>query len=210
MYFQTAPDSWGWGEYAGGVAILFGEDSIHWYIPYCLNYWPTFPVDLPSETEKIWRITLTRNLGVPRISIACNNKEFVDVELSDDLCAQNDWRSIWTKKIVGFRFDDYDRASVSYRIGKYCKRNLTDMDFFTVIQCEMIKHELDTFHQQLYPLVFYPLAKCNLQLIQIIILARRLYFTYQPSNDMICTGQIFEQTQSPLIVNSVTPQSAMS
>ena len=117
VYFRTAEEN-----KAGGFRLYLTSPP-RYFLSYCAS--AEFPVDLPSDPDKIWTVTLTRS-SVIRIKIRCNYKEVLNVVLSDTLCGSNDWSSVWTsgtvKKIVFS--SKYDTASEFYRPGKmqhyYC------------------------------------------------------------------------------------------
>ena len=79
-----------------------------------------FPTDLPSERDKVWKISLTRNLGEIRVVVHCNNKEVVNVVLSDTVCTKFDqWNTHWSRDVEKMMFDFKDTASDFYRAGKH-------------------------------------------------------------------------------------------
>ena len=76
-----------------------------------------FPTDLPSETVKIWKVTLSRTSDI-RLQIQCNNIEVVDVVLSDTTCADTiDWRTNWNGNVKKIMFKDKDEGSDYYKPG---------------------------------------------------------------------------------------------
>ena len=80
-----------------------------------------FPTALPSETDKIWRITLTRTSGV-RLVIHCNNKEVLNEVLSGITCSkiyETAWSTYWARDVEKIRFPSGNNvASDFYRPGK--------------------------------------------------------------------------------------------
>ena len=79
-----------------------------------------FPIDLPSETDKVWTISLTRNSGEIRVVVHCNNKEVVNVVLSDTVCTSFDqWNTYWSRDVEVMWFASQDTASDYYRAGKH-------------------------------------------------------------------------------------------
>ena len=79
-----------------------------------------FPTDLPSERDKVLTISLTRNSGEIRVVVHCNNKEVVNVVLSDIVCTKFDqWNTYWSRDVEKMRFDFQDTASDFYRAGKH-------------------------------------------------------------------------------------------
>ena len=114
MYFYNAGTS-----FAGGVFLHFSPHP--WYrIIYCTSttYWPNFPTHLPSETDKVWTISLTRTAGKKGLVITCNDKEVLNVVLSDTTCARSDWNNIWNKDVKKILFLSSDTASDYYTPGK--------------------------------------------------------------------------------------------
>ena len=110
-------------EDVGGVEIYF-TSTPQYYLPYC-NYSKTnFPSNLPSEVDKIWRITLDKTAGI-RLKIDCNGVEVVNILMSDDTCRDSDWREYWrdywSRDVEKMYFSVSDTASDYYRAGKQGK-----------------------------------------------------------------------------------------
>ena len=79
-----------------------------------------FPHDLPSETDKIWMISLARTTSI-RLVIHCKNVEVLNVVLSDTTCTNEDidsWSSRWSSEIVNIKFTDKSKASDYYKQGQ--------------------------------------------------------------------------------------------
>ena len=113
MLFYTAG-----GYSAGGVSLSFTSPPQYW-LSWCSTSYTNFPTALPAETDKIWKLTLTRTSGTVRIIIHCNNKEVLNVLLSDTICSRNSWKSLWSKDVEKIKFDNQDdTASDYYRRGK--------------------------------------------------------------------------------------------
>ena len=105
------------GDKAGGVHLYF-TSTIQYLISWCISY-TNFPTELPSDNNKIWRITLTRTSGI-RLVIHCNNKEVLNVVISDTSCSQKDKFSNWNAEVAKIMFSSSDTASDFYRAaGKY-------------------------------------------------------------------------------------------
>ena len=113
VYFYTAG-----GEYAGGVSLYFTSPPHYWLI-YCSS-WTIFPTSLPTETDKIWKITLTRTSGTVSVIIHCNNKEVLNVVPSSTTCSQSIWY-YWSRDVEKIQFSRTDTASDYYRPGKQVK-----------------------------------------------------------------------------------------
>ena len=75
----------------------------------------TFPTALPSATEKIWKITLTKTSGI-RLVIHCNDVEVINVLMSDSTCSYSGWNSKWGKDIEKIMFRSADTASDFYSL----------------------------------------------------------------------------------------------
>ena len=99
------------GDDAGGVGFKFSHSLSYRLYP-CTGY-VEFPEEVPTETDKVWRITLSRILGL-KLVVHCNDVEVLNVMTSDSTCA--DWASFWTDKVAKISFlSDYDTASDFYR-----------------------------------------------------------------------------------------------
>ena len=102
---------------AGGLVLSFTSPPQYW-LGYCNTSLTDFPTTLPSETDKVWTITLTRSSGTPSLVIHCNNKEVLNVMLSDSTCDISYWDSYWSKDVEKIKFLSHDTASDYYRPGK--------------------------------------------------------------------------------------------
>ena len=100
---------------AGDVDLRFSSPP-QYRLYYCDNSWTNFPTDLPSETEKVWTITNSRVSGEIRVVIHCNDKEVLNVVLSDTTCSYSRWSERWSRDVDMIRF--FDTASDYYRPGK--------------------------------------------------------------------------------------------
>ena len=72
---------------------------------------------LPSETDKIWRITLSRtsNTGL-QIQLQCNDGEIFNIQISDSECTMNsDWRQHWSKLVAKIKFEDTNTVKQYYK-----------------------------------------------------------------------------------------------
>ena len=115
MFFYTAG-----GDSAGGFFLYFTSPP-QYGLDYCSTSWTNFPTALPTETDKIWTITLTRTSGTVRVIIHCNNKEVLNVVLSDTTCSYSSWSTDWSRDVESILFHSYDTASDFYRPGKQIK-----------------------------------------------------------------------------------------
>ena len=76
-----------------------------------------FSTDLPTETDKIWKVTLSRTQDI-RIQIQCNNIELVNMVLSDEKCADSEWRTKWNRNVKKIMFTAKDKGSKYYKQGE--------------------------------------------------------------------------------------------
>ena len=102
-------------EGAAGVDIYFTSTPRYWLL-YC-SYSTNFPSNLPSEVDKIWRITLDKTAGI-RLKIHCNGVEVVNILISDNTCDRSDWRKYWSRDVEYIFFLGSDTASEYYRAGE--------------------------------------------------------------------------------------------
>ena len=83
-------------EDVGGVEIYF-YSTPQYKLYYC-TYRNNFPSNLPSEVDKIWRITFDKTAGI-RFKIHCNGVEVVNFLLPDNTCGDSyrrrDLKNIW-------------------------------------------------------------------------------------------------------------------
>ena len=102
VYFYTSQD-----HEAGGVEIYF-RPSPDYYLHNCHESWTQFHTDLPADNDKVWRITLTRSIRTSgiRLVIHCNDKEVVNVLMSDSACGASQWNNYWNKEIKKIKFSN--------------------------------------------------------------------------------------------------------
>ena len=111
MWFYTTE-----GEYAGKVEILFTSTPLY-RLSSCLSYFTNFPSYLPSEVDKIWRITLDKTAGI-RLKIHCNGVEVLNILMSGRTCDRYS-ENYWGRDVERIYFDPgYDTASDYYRAGQ--------------------------------------------------------------------------------------------
>ena len=102
---------------AGGVGIYFFSTPQYW-LSWCSSYSTNFPSNLPSEVDKIWRITLDKTAGI-RLKMHCNGVEVLNTLLSDNTCSDSKWRNYWSRDVEKIYFNPtYDTASDYYRAGQ--------------------------------------------------------------------------------------------
>ena len=106
------------GIYAGGIIIVFSSPPKFWF-GYC-THGTNFPTDLPTETDKVWQITFTKSSGVIGVTILCNDKQVINMVVSDSTCTRSEWSNRWdiNKTIAKILFQVVDTASDYYRPGK--------------------------------------------------------------------------------------------
>ena len=115
LYLYTAEEEF---RNAGGVELRFTTPP-QYYLRYCTSKSADLPTDLPTETDKIWTIILTRTSDV-RLTIYCNNKEVLNVLMSENTCSYSDWSTYWSRDVGKIRFTStHDTASDYYRTGKF-------------------------------------------------------------------------------------------
>ena len=102
-------------ERAGAVEILFSSTP-QYYLFYC-TYRTNFTSNLPSEVDKIWRITLDKTAGI-RVKIHCNGVEVLNFLLSDNTCGRSSLREYWSRDVEYIHFIGSDTASDYYRAGQ--------------------------------------------------------------------------------------------
>ena len=90
---------------AAGVTIAFYSPP-KYALWHCLQ-WFTFPDTLPSDAEKVWKITLNKTSGI-RFVIHCNDIEVVNVLVSDYTC------NSWNRDVDTIEFESSDTASDFY------------------------------------------------------------------------------------------------
>ena len=101
---------------AGGVSLFFTSPP-QYQLTKCSRDATNFPTPLPSETDKIWTITLSKTSGI-RLMIHCNNKEVLNVVLSDNTCTSSHWSTTWNTDVEEMYFiPERDTASDYYRPG---------------------------------------------------------------------------------------------
>ena len=101
------------GVWTGGGVTLHFKSTVMFYLPFCMGNFKDFPIELPTETDKVWRITLTKTSDI-RLVIHCNNIEVLDILMSN-YCNDNRWITEWTTGGKMIRFGSGDKASDFYR-----------------------------------------------------------------------------------------------
>ena len=101
------------GDDAGTIIFHF-TSTLQYQLWYCTNSRTNFPTELPTETDKVWRISLTRTSGI-RLVIHCNEVEVLSILLSDSTCTSSSWNSVWSRDVEEIKFSISDSASDYYR-----------------------------------------------------------------------------------------------
>ena len=104
------------GEFAGEVTINLRSPP-QYAIDHCYTSWTNLPTALPTESDRTWKLTLTRT-SVARLVIHCNNVEVLNVEISAGTCVNHEWSTFWSKKVQKIYFHPNDGASDYYKPGK--------------------------------------------------------------------------------------------
>jgi hypothetical protein len=87
----------------GALSVTFNSDAPTYQIGFCSNQ-IKFDKALPASGEMIWRFTKIRTSDKKIIvQMHCNDKEMVNVELSDTVCPVEmygglTWKDYWFKK----------------------------------------------------------------------------------------------------------------
>ena len=122
VWFYYSQEDW-----TGGFYLSFSSPPQYW-LSSCSTSWTNFPTDFPTKTDKVWTITLKRSSGTPSVVITCNNKEVLNIELSDTTCADSWWRECWSRDVEKIYFHSWDTASDYYRPGKIPYEILTNRE----------------------------------------------------------------------------------
>ena len=101
--------------YAVGGLRLYFRSTPQYNIGRCITGHANFLTNLPSDNDKVWRVTLTRTSGI-RLVVHCNEEEVVNYLMSDSTCDISAWSTIYWRREVGtIRFRSDDTASDYYQ-----------------------------------------------------------------------------------------------
>jgi len=102
-------------DFAGGLDLRFFSTPVY-KIQYCSSDYTNFPTNLPSDNDKVWRVTLTRTSGI-RLVVHCNEVEMINILMSDSTCdvGFSVWSTYWRVEVAKIRFNSYDTASDYYQ-----------------------------------------------------------------------------------------------
>ena len=111
------------GNTAGSIRLYLSSSPQYRMFP-CTGERIDFPSDLPTATEKIWRITLTKTSEI-RLVIHCNDEEVTNQLISDSTCSRENWDTFWNRDVEKIEFGGQDTASDQYFSypGNYSIRN---------------------------------------------------------------------------------------
>ena len=101
------------GDWVGILYLSFSSTPT--YRIWNCNDWTNFPTNLPSDNDKVWRVTLTRTSGI-RLVVHCNEVEVLNYLMSDATCGHSDWRTYWSGEVAKIEFNSEDTASDYYHI----------------------------------------------------------------------------------------------
>ena len=93
-----------------GALTLFFTSPPQYNIGYCNTGYTNFPTNLPSDNNKVWRITLTRTSGI-RLVVHCNEVEVLNILMSDSTCGASSWSTFWSREVAKIKF--YSRGTAS-------------------------------------------------------------------------------------------------
>ena len=108
------------GRGPAGEFYLFFTSSPQYWLGRCSTSWINFR-DLPTETDKVWTITLSRVTGGKRVVITCHDMKNHIVELLDTTCKDKNGESYWSRDVTRIQFSPYDTASDYYGPGDQLK-----------------------------------------------------------------------------------------
>ena len=94
--------------YAGGFSLNF-KSTPTYFLNNCNEIGSPFMANLPAETEKIWKITLTKTSDT-RLVITCNDVEVLNTLISGSTCLKSTWSKFWRIKVAGIKFRQDDKA----------------------------------------------------------------------------------------------------
>ena len=104
-------------QHVGGVRVYF-TSPIKYRLVHCTNGWIQFPVSLPPETDKTWKISYSP--AEKRVVYYCNEVEVLNLVLSDSVCDRTDidWKETWEQgEPIQINFPTaHDTASDEYSI----------------------------------------------------------------------------------------------
>ena len=99
-----------------GLSIYFTSPP-QYRISDCSRERADFPTALPSEQDKIWRVTIVwRSSSAIQLQVHCNNVVVLDFMVSSSTCTYSGWSGAWSQKKVNMiALPTDDNASDQYR-----------------------------------------------------------------------------------------------
>ena len=91
----------------GGFLIRFSSPPL-FAIWQCTD-WSNLPTVLPSEAERVWRVTLIRSSYI-RLVAHCNDLEVLNLLISTSTCAHPGWYTNWGNEVKKIEFPADDKA----------------------------------------------------------------------------------------------------
>ena len=101
------------GDYVGELHFYF-TSTPRYRISFCSLDYTNFPTNLPSDNDKVWRVTLTRTSGI-RLVVHCNEVEVLNTMISDTTCGDGRWSTYWSREVAKIKFSPADTASDYYQ-----------------------------------------------------------------------------------------------
>ena len=99
----------------GGISLLF-DFVMKYRIRRCNTIYSTFPIEIPTAHNKVWRIILSRTTAGRGIVIRCNGVEVLSLVLSNSTCDFTTWSENWSNDVAKITFPNKeDTASQFYR-----------------------------------------------------------------------------------------------
>ena len=93
---------------------IYFSSTPRYFIHHCLSQTYHFTTSLPPETDKVWKITLSRVSGI-RLVIHCNDVDVLNMVISDSTCRTYDfWNTYWSRNMKKIYFNGDDTASDFY------------------------------------------------------------------------------------------------
>ena len=102
------------GDWVGSLYLHFISTPQHW-IGACNSDYTILPTTLPSDKDKIWRVTLTRTSGIRQLVVHCNGVEVLNTLMSGTTCDNRQWSDYWSGEVAKIKFTASDTASDFYK-----------------------------------------------------------------------------------------------
>ena len=103
---------------AGGLFLY--PDPLRYQFTEC-SLMTRLTSDLPTETDKIWRITFVRkDIGL-EIQLHCNDRTIFNTLISDSECDErSDWSTYWSRLVANIQFKFIDAEFIPHPITGDC------------------------------------------------------------------------------------------